>query len=253
CSRCRPAPASKCRRPASNSSEETHPMPILRRTFALALVLTPFLSHAQAAPSAEKNAAKDTGNKAWIARSDENAQILLKTAAKYQPEGAGRQGVSGLDEQISQFPSDRRTKLKADTRQAISELQSRLAAEKDPLVKQDLEILITAAQRNLHGLELNEKYEMPYFNVTQLVFNGIRALLDDQVPPERRKAALVRLRKYTGMEPGYQPITEQAKARTAEWTKPGQLGAAKVLVETDVARADFFINGIGQLFEKYKI
>ncbi len=228
-------------------------MPILRRTVLFTLVLTSFLSYAQSTPSAEKNAARDTSSKAWIARSDENAQILLTNAAKYQPEFAARQGVAGLDEQISQFPSDRRTRQKADARQAISELQARLATEKDPLVRQDLEILITAAQRALHGLELNEKYEMPYFNVTQLVFNGIRALLDDQVPQERRKAALVRLRKYTGMEPGYQPITEQAKARTADWTKPGQLGPAKVLVETDVARADFFITGIGQLFEKYKI
>jgi hypothetical protein len=55
------------------------------------------------------------------------------------------------------------------------------------------------------------------------------------------------------MEPGYTPIVDQAKARTLEWTEPGQLGPAKVEVETDLARADFFINGVGQLFEKYKI
>jgi uncharacterized protein (DUF885 family) len=38
-----------------------------------------------------------------------------------------------------------------------------------------------------------------------------------------------------------------------EWARPGQLGPAKVEVETNLARAGFFISGIEQLFQKYKI
>lgn len=190
---------------------------------------------------------------AWIARSNENAQVLLKLQAKYAPEGASRQGIPGLDEQISQFPKDRREKSRADQLAAAQELKRRLAAEKDPLVAQDLEIMVKATEQGIRGAELSDKYDLPYFNVTQLVFGGLRALLDDQVPQERRKAALVRLRKYTGMEQGFEPITAQAKARTLDWAKPGQLGPPKIQVESNLARADFFINGIGQLFEKYKI
>jgi hypothetical protein len=198
----------------------------------------------QSAPAAQKD---------WIKRSNEYAQILLKIQAKYGPEFAGQAGVQGLDEQVTQFPPNRREQQKADGRAAISELQKALAKETDPLVKQDLEIMIKAAQQNLHGQELAEKYDMPYFNLPQLIFAGLHALLDDQVPAERRPLALVRLRKYAGLEPGFQPLVDQAKARTLEWSRPGQLGPAKVLVETNLARADFFINGIGQLFEKYKI
>lgn len=191
--------------------------------------------------------------KEWIKRSNEYAQILLKVQAKYAPEFAARQGVEGLDDQISQFPANRRDQQRADTRAALAQLQKALATEKDPLVKQDLQIMIKAAERNLRGQELSDKYDMPYFNVAQLVFGGLRALLDDQVPEERRKYAVVRLRKYAGVVPGFQPITEQARARSLEWRKPGQLGPAKVEVETDLARADFFLNGIPQLFDKYKI
>jgi uncharacterized protein (DUF885 family) len=198
----------------------------------------------QSAPAAQKD---------WIKRSNEYAQILLKIQAKYGPEFAGQAGVQGLDEQVTQFPPNRREQQKADGRAAISELQKASAKETDPLVKQDLEIMIKAAQQNLHGQELAEKYDMPYFNLPQLIFAGLHALLDDQVPAERRPLALVRLRKYAGLEPGFQPLVDQAKARTLEWSRPGQLGPAKVLVETNLARADFFINGIGQLFEKYKI
>jgi uncharacterized protein (DUF885 family) len=204
--------------------------------------------HAQA-----KTATPAPEQKEWIRRSNEFAQILIKVQAKYAPEFAARQGVEGLDDQVSQFPANRREQQKADARAALEQLRKALAVEKDPLVKQDLEIMIKAAEQNLRGQELGEKYDMPYFNVPQLVFAGLRALLDDQVPQERRKSALVRLRKYAGMEPGFEPITDQAKARSLEWRKPGQMGPAKVEVETDLARADFFINGIGQLFEKYKI
>src|SRR5262245_28205282 len=174
--------------------------------------------------------------KEWIKRSNEFAQILIKVQAKYAPEFAARQGVQGLDDQISQFSTNRREQQKADTRAALEQLRKALAAEKDPLVKQDLQIMIKAAEQALHGQELGEKFDMPYFNVSQLVFGGLRGLLDDQVPQERRKYALVRLRKYAGWEQGYAPITDQAKARSIEWRKPGQLGPAKVEVETDLAR-----------------
>src|SRR5262245_33432476 len=148
-----------------------------------------FLFFCVAASSAfQKSETADS--KAWIKRSDEYAQILLKVQAKYAPEFAGQRGVEGLDEQVSQFPANRRTQQRADGQAALAQLQKALAAEKDPLVKQDLEIMIHAAQQGLRGQELTEKYDMPYFNLNQLLFAGLRALLDDQVPQERRKSAL---------------------------------------------------------------
>jgi uncharacterized protein (DUF885 family) len=190
---------------------------------------------------------------AWIARSNEYAQPLLKIQAKYGPEGAGRLGVEGLDDEIAQFPSDFRERVKADVTAAVAKLEQAVATEQDRLVKQDLQIIVTAAKQGLRGADLGQKYNLPYFNASQLVFSGVRALLDDQVPEARRRAALVRLRKYAGVEPGFTPIVEQLKARSKDWASAGQIGPPRVLVETDLARAGFFINGIGQLFEKYKI
>jgi len=226
-------------------------MRVLHRIILSAVMISTTLLGAQTRPV--QGPAPPANQKDWIKRSNEYAQILIKVQAKYAPEFAARQGVAGLDEQITQFPPNRRAQAKADARGAIEQLQKALSTEKDPLVRQDLEIMIKAAQRNVQGQELSEKYDMPYFNIPQLVFGGIRALLDDQVPDNRRKAALVRLRKYAGMEQGYQPITEQAKSRTLDWSKPGQMGPPKVEVETNLARADFFVNGIEQLFQKYKI
>jgi hypothetical protein len=189
----------------------------------------------------------------WIARSNENARILLNAQSAYNPEGAARQGLSGFDEQVFQLPKDRRERMKADLEKALRELQRRRSVEKDPLVAQDLDILIKAAQESLRGQELGQRYQIPYVNVAAVVFNGIRGLLDDQVPPERRQAALVRLRKYAGVEPGVEPLTEQAKARTGDWARPGQVGPPRIELESDLARANFFVGGIGELFAEYKI
>jgi hypothetical protein len=191
---------------------------------------------------------------AWVVRSNENTQVLLSVLARFGPEGAARIGVNGYDEQIIDLKPRINERATEATREAIQTLKGRLAAERDPLVRQDLEILIKSAEDNIRGTEINNKYELPYFNMSQAIFGGIRALLDDQIPAERRKAALVRLRRYAGMEEGYEPITALAEARTRERLNiAGLSGPPKAQVEKDLSNADFFINGVGQLFEKYKI
>ncbi|HVG32121.1 MAG TPA: DUF885 domain-containing protein [Pyrinomonadaceae bacterium] len=191
---------------------------------------------------------------AWVVRSNENTQVLLAVLARFGPEGAAQIGVSGFDDQIIDLKPKINERANQATREAIQVLRGRLAAEKDPLVRQDLEILIKSAEDNIRGTELNQKYEIPYFNMAQLIFFGLRGLLDDQVPAERRKSALVRLRRYTGMEEGYEPITVLAEARTREQlSKPGLLGPPKAQVDKDLSNTDFFINGLGQLLEKYQI
>ncbi|MES1261514.1 MAG: DUF885 domain-containing protein, partial [Acidobacteriota bacterium] len=83
---------------------------------------------------------------------------------------------------------------------------------------------------------------------------GEKSLLDDQVKPERRPAAVVRLRKYTGLEPGFIPITVQAERRFREKANtPGLLGPSKEEVEKDLQNTATFVNGIGLLLEKYKL
>ena len=189
----------------------------------------------------------------WITRSNENAQVLLRVLATYAPEGAARQGVISLDEQVTQLPSDGLVRLRRDMQGGLSELRRRLRREADPLVAQDLRILIKAAEGQLEAQRLAEKYEIPYLNVPQVIFSGIQSLLDDQMPQTRYQAALVRLRKDVGLEPGYEPLTEQAKARSREWRQAGQIGPLKTEVEANLARTELLVNGIGDLFAQYRV
>ena len=191
---------------------------------------------------------------AWVARSNQNAQLLIDLQARYSPEGAAANGVQGLDEQISQPGPDVADRQLADLRAAEKELQSRLPMEQDPLVREDLQILIHSADLSIRTGEAQKRLMLPYVNVSALVYGGVSALLDDQVAAVRRPAALVRLRKYTGLEPGYTPITTRVEQMYREREKtPGLIGPPKIEVEKDLEKTGTYLNGVGLLLEKYKM
>lgn len=191
---------------------------------------------------------------AWVAKSNQNAQLLIAINAKYNPESASQQGVPGLDEQIAKLSADRLSQTRADMVKTRDELQSRFEAEKDPLVRQDLQILVAEADRDIRNMDAREKTYLPYANVANLVYFGTKSLLDDQVSPERRPAAVVRLKKYTGLEPGFTPIATQAEERFRERLRtPGLIGPSKMEVEKNLSNTETYINGIGLLLEKYKM
>ncbi|HWE49700.1 MAG TPA: DUF885 domain-containing protein [Bryobacteraceae bacterium] len=191
---------------------------------------------------------------AWVTRSNANAQLLIDIEAKYSPESAAESGMTGLDEKISVPDADRAERRRADLRATIAEFRKRLAVEKDPLVRQDLEILIKAADLDVRDSEAARKYFLNYSNAGGTIFFGVKSLLDDQIAPARRLAALVRLRKYTGMEPGYKPYTTLLEDRFREReSNPALLGPSKEQVEKDLGNTSTYLNGIGLLLEKYKI
>ncbi|HKD04296.1 MAG TPA: DUF885 domain-containing protein [Bryobacteraceae bacterium] len=191
---------------------------------------------------------------AWVEKSNQNAQILISIGAKYGPEGASAQGVQGLDEQVSSFGADITQRRRADLVRARGQLEENYKTEKDPLVRQDLQILISEADRQVRSLDADEKTFLPYGDVPGLIFFGEQILLDDQVKPERRPAAVARLRKYVGLEEGYTPIITQAEDRFREKLKtPGLLGPSKMEVEKDLQNTQTYVTGIGLLLEKYKL
>src|SRR3954463_700251 len=108
----------------------------------------------------------------WVKRSNENAKLMLDLSAKYGPEGAQQSGVDGVDDQIADFKPNRDERFKKDQLAVKAELESRLAKEKDSLVKQDLEIMIQAANESLRQIELEQKYDIPYYNMNRMVFFG---------------------------------------------------------------------------------
>jgi hypothetical protein len=191
---------------------------------------------------------------AWIARSNADAQTLLDVIARFSPESASQFGLAGYDDKVADLKPQADVRFRAALVAARAKLQTLLAAEKDPNVRQDLQILMKAADRQIEGIDLDNKYLLPYDDVGEQIFNGEFALLQDTVDAKRRPAALKRLQCYVGQAPGCTPITELAKAQTtAKLGDKALIGPYRGEVEKKLRNTPRYIDGIRQLFAKYKL
>ena len=188
----------------------------------------------------------------WIERSNRFTQLLIDASLKHAPESGSRQGLTAFDKEISQPTRADADRATAELQAVLAKLNAQLPKETDRQVAQDLQILIDHIQLQLREINFSESREVPFTNASSVVFSGLRTLLDEQVAPERRGAALVRLRKYAGMEPGYRPLTAILEERVKEQMgKPGVFYPAKVEVETELARTGDLVNGIPALFRQF--
>jgi hypothetical protein len=204
-----------------------------------------------AAPTA--SSADAPAKPAWVAESDRHTRVLLDVQARISPEGASQFGVEGVDDAITDLSAGREQRVRAALEAAVATLQGSLAAAKEPAVRQDLEILLGSARQSLEGNALAERLTVPFLEAPSVVFFGVRALLDDQVPPRRRAAALVRLRKYVGLAGG-RPFLELAAERTrAGLANPALRPPLKAEVEKNLGNGAFYVDGVAKLFQKYGI
>ncbi len=185
----------------------------------------------------------------WVERSNEIAYRVLESSARFAPEFSGQTGVTGYDEEIFDLGANLYERQVQNSRDNLAMLEELLAAEEDARVRQDIQIMIKSAQDNIESATINFERVLPYGNLTGLVFAGFRGLLDKQVPLERQQAALVRLRKYTGKEEGYEPLTELAKIRLTErMLEPDLIKPFVGEVEQDLERAPHMVAGLQQVF-----
>ena len=191
---------------------------------------------------------------AWITRSNADAQILVELTARFSPESASDFGVDGYDDKVADLKPGVDERMRQALVEARAKLARRLAGEKDPNVHQDLDILVKQVDQQIEGIDLSRKYLLPYQDIGQLIFGGEFALLKDEVDPKHRAFALARLKCYVGMAPGCTPITELAKAQTAERLgDKSLLGPYKGEVEQKLGNTSRYVDGVRQLFAKYKI
>jgi hypothetical protein len=212
----------------------------------------PAAAPASAAP-APASAPEPAPDRSWIPRSDENARLLLAVQARFAPEFAARQGVAGIDDQVADFAPGHVQRQRDAVREVQAQLEQRQKEEKDPQVAQDLAILVDAAKRQIEGFELRERLQVPYYNLPRLVFGSVRALLDKQIAPERRPAALVRVRKYAGLEGGRKPLVELAEAETRAGLKKKLLAPSRIEIENDLETAQPLLDGFAKLFKEFQV
>lgn len=219
---------------------------------ALALVLLAPLPLLAKQPPVSAASAKATP--AWVTKSNEYAQILLQAQAPFQPEQLSLFGIPGFDDRVADLGAGNGKRFRAATTQARAQLQARLAPERDPNVRQDLQILIQAAAAAIESSDVTERLTLPWVDAPQLVFQGLQGLLSDQTPPARRAQALKRLQRYAGLIDGGTPITTLARQRYAERSgETALLKPTRIAVEQSLDNSPTYVKGLRELFAKYRI
>jgi hypothetical protein len=190
----------------------------------------------------------------WIATSNKYTNLLLAVEMKHTPELGSNQGLSQFDSEVSQPTLADEDKERQEKEGVLSTLKSALEQQKQKEVAQDLEIVIRKVGLQFRQQDFDRAHRVDFLNASETVFGGLRILLDEQTPAERRPAAVVRIRKYAGLEPGYKSLTEILKQRVIEqMAKPGVVYPARTEIETELSRNPNYLEGIATLLQKYKL
>lgn len=220
----------------------------MRRILALLVLSLPFSAAALA-----QNAAAVPG-RAWIEQSNAFTNELLAVQFQHNPESGSHEGLAEFDTRISKPTLADELAERGQLKAVLKRIAASRAGITDKRVLQDLDILAKAFDLKFRRQDFALKHEVPFLNASEITFQGLHVLLDDQVAAERRVAALARLRKYAGDEPGFQPFTAVLKARELEQiAKPGVLYPSQGQLETELARNATYLEGIAALFRKYGI
>jgi hypothetical protein len=188
---------------------------------------------------------------AWILESNKQAAALLDLTAKYNPESAAALGVEGHDADVFDVKPNTVQRQEADFDAVAASYERALSTAGDPRLKQDIQILLKSTRDQRQTLALNDRLMLPYFDLPQTLFNGFHALLDPRVAKSRQGAAITRLKRYIGAEPGYEPIATLARARVDERLGDTSLtGPWDVEVEQNLQNQAEYLKGIRELFEK---
>jgi dipeptidyl aminopeptidase/acylaminoacyl peptidase len=205
-----------------------------------------FAAFGQQAPNAAP------AERAWVERSNLYTDSLLNIEFEHSPERGSQQGLAKFDERISNPTLADQLARRRELEAEMVRIDAARGKESDKRVQQDLDILHQAFDLRLRREDYELQHEVPFLNASERIFAGLRGLLDDQVAPARRPAALARLRKYSGVEGGYQPFTEVLKQREREqMAKAGAIYPSKGEIETQLGRNPNYVEGIAALLRKY--
>src|SRR5688572_22344551 len=185
--------SSKSSRRSRNTPSDTPTRKRAMRRIAIVFVLLLVAVVVQAAPPA------------WVAKSNEHANVLIDVMAQFSPETASGLGIATYDAKVVDLGPDLVARRKAALEKAKAELEKRAAAETDPLVRQDLDLMIDSANRQLDSVVMEDRFNLAYIDAPRIVFSGVQRLTDPQLPASRRANAIERLRAYAGLAPGTKP------------------------------------------------
>jgi hypothetical protein len=190
-----------------------------------------------------------TGNDtAWIRRSDTLAEPVAALYALAAPEAASSAGLTQADAHTTDLSDGWRNRVREAAFRATETLRGAASTESDARVREDIDILLRAAGDVVRGIDVHDAHVLQLIDVARIAFGGLRVLLDGQNPLERKQLALVRLRRYAGLDANATALAVAAEAETRARIAVAGLTAPYVQeVKTALALGPVLVGGIGTL------
>jgi uncharacterized protein (DUF885 family) len=193
----------------------------------------------------------DDLKQAWVQRSDAVAEPVIALSIAHAPEAASQMGLSQADEATLDLSDGWRDRIAAAARRAYDILEAAAAVESDERVREDMTIMRRRVDEIVDRVAVEDAHIVPLIDVARTVFQGVRVLLDEQNASERKARALVRLRRYAGLEAGVTPLAVAAEAETRQrLTIAGLATPYVVAVRTAIALGPVLLAGISDLFTR---
>jgi hypothetical protein len=222
------------------------------RSVVLSMMFAACLGAANPAAVAQAKAAAAPPEPAWVTRSNQYTQMLLDVQLKYSPEGGSRQGLAKYDALITDPTRAAEVAQRKELQDVLATLAKAEKKEKDENVREDLEILQKTYSLQFREQDYQFAHKVAFLDASAAVYAGLQSLLDDKVAASRRPAAVVRLRKYAGVETGAKPFTDLLKQRTEEqMAKPGVVYPSVGEIEAGLGRDKSYVDGLQKLFQTY--
>src|SRR5258708_25791736 len=206
----------------------------------LSIWITVFVFIAFAATAAE--------DRSWIERSDRNTAMVFDTLGAFYPEWMASIGLEKFDTAAGDLKADRVQRIDAALAAAAQRLAALKAKEADPRVRQDIDIVVDALERQRRTETLEYRLLVPFDDLPRQLFFSLQNLLDPRNPLEPRAHALGLARAYSGLAPNSVPITQLARERFQERVNAKVLWPYKGKIEQVLNNCDRYMAGVADLF-----
>ena len=190
----------------------------------------------------------------WVIQSDCYSLMLLNVQFEHSPENGSQEGLRKFDTRIGNPSRTDDVAARRELEGVLRILNTAYSRVTDTRVREDLDILRRTFALQFKSEDFADRHLVTAYSSSELIYQGIKILLNDQVATDRYPAALSRLKKYVGDEPGFTPFTTLLRQRVSEQLrKAGIIYPARTLLTDQLERNRQYVEAIPKLFEKYKL
>ena len=131
----------------------------------------------------------------WVVRSNESAKLLDKAIA-----AEDCQKKFTTSESLQEIDPNFRSCRQQSVIQAVQSLERKLAQVKNAELRLDLEILLQVGQQTLRSYRLDDKYRVPYIDLSKAILDSLKSTLNEsQSASKQHSAILTKLKQYAGL------------------------------------------------------